>query len=195
MYRLDGGIAHVLVDEAQDTSPAQWRLIELLTAEFTAGMGRHDSPRTLFVVGDKKQSIYSFQGADVSAFDATHAQFSKAFTDAGFALVERPLVHSFRSSRAILRLVDHVFIGDRQAAMGGLLEHEAFFEDLPGRVDFWPVVEAPEGSDKALWYRPEDRSGADTARTVLARQVAAEIRAMIDAGVRITDKGRGARGA
>ena len=189
LYRLDGGIVHVLVDEAQDTSPAQWRLIELLTAEFTAGIGRHDSPRTLFVVGDKKQSIYSFQGADVSAFDATHAQFQKAFTEAGFALDERPLVHSFRSSRAILRLVDHVFIGDRQVAMGGLLEHEAFHEALPGRVDFWPPVDKPEGGDKALWYQPEDRSGADSARTLLARQVAAEIRAMIDAGVRIMDKG------
>jgi len=189
LYRLDGGIAHVLVDEAQDTSPAQWRLIELLTAEFTAGLGRHDSPRTLFVVGDKKQSIYSFQGADVSAFDATHAQFSKAFTDAGFALTERPLVHSFRSSQAILRLVDYVFIGARQAAMGGTLEHVAYFENLPGRVDIWPPIDKPDGADKALWYQPEDRTGADSARAQLGRQVAAEIRAMIDAGVRIEDKG------
>jgi ATP-dependent helicase/nuclease subunit A len=90
LFRLDGGIQHVLVDEAQDTSPAQWRLIQLLTAEFTAGIGRHDKPRTLFVVGDKKQSIYSFQGADVTAFDAVRDRFGQAFRDAGSTLHLRP---------------------------------------------------------------------------------------------------------
>ena len=189
LYRLDGGIAHVLVDEAQDTSPPQWRLIQLLTAEFTAGQGGHEAPRTLFVVGDKKQSIYSFQGADVTAFDAIHARFSQAFTGAGSLLNERPLIHSFRSSPAILRLVDQCFQGDRQAAMGGKLEHAAFHEDLPGRVDFWPPVPKPEKAEKGDWFRPEDQTGFPGAETVLARQIAGEIRAMIDAGVRITDKG------
>lgn len=64
LYRLDGGIDHILVDEAQDTSPEQWQVIERLAQEFTSGEGAHDAehPRTIFVVGDKKQSIYSFQG-------------------------------------------------------------------------------------------------------------------------------------
>ncbi|MGL6208674.1 MAG: UvrD-helicase domain-containing protein, partial [Paracoccaceae bacterium] len=75
LFRLDGGIDHILVDEAQDTSPDQWRVIELLAAEFTAGIGTRPGGRTLFVVGDKKQSIYSFQGADVAAFDAKHRAF------------------------------------------------------------------------------------------------------------------------
>ncbi len=188
LYRLDGGIAHVLVDEAQDTSPAQWHLIELLTAEFTAGLGRHASPRTLFVVGDKKQSIYSFQGADVAALDAMRDRFRTRFEAAGSALNELPLIHSFRSSRAILDLVDRVFMGDRQAAMGGVLQHAAFHETLAGRVDFWPPVDKPEKAAKGLWYQPEDRVGSESAETLLARQIAAEIRGMIDAGVRITDK-------
>ncbi len=65
LFRLDGGIDHILVDEAQDTSPTQWAVIEQLTQEFATGEGaRHDRERTVFVVGDKKQSIYSFQGAD-----------------------------------------------------------------------------------------------------------------------------------
>ncbi|MFZ1469803.1 MAG: double-strand break repair helicase AddA [Paracoccaceae bacterium] len=189
LYRLDGGIAHVLVDEAQDTSPPQWRLIELLTAEFTAGLGRHATPRTLFVVGDKKQSIYSFQGADVAAFDDMHARFLQRFFAAGLALVELPLIHSFRSSSAILRLVDLTFLGDRQTAMGGVLDHAAFHEGLPGRVDFWPPVDKPEKAEKGLWYQPQDQVGLETAETLLARQIAAEIRAMIDDGVRITDQG------
>jgi len=70
LYRIDGGIDHILVDEAQDTSPSQWDVIEKLTDEFYSGQGaRPDTPRTLFVVGDKKQSIYSFQGADPEEFD------------------------------------------------------------------------------------------------------------------------------
>ena len=190
LYRLDGGISHVLVDEAQDTSPAQWRLIRLLTAEFTAGIGIHEGPRTLFVVGDKKQSIYSFQGADVTAFDAMRDRFRQAFEQAGSALEERPLIHSFRSSPAILRLVDLCFTGDRQGAMGGALRHAAFHENLPGRVDFWPPVPAPEAAEPGEWFRPEDRTGAESAETMLARQIAAEIRGMIDRGERITDRGQ-----
>jgi ATP-dependent helicase/nuclease subunit A len=190
LYRLDGGISHVLVDEAQDTSPPQWRLIELLTAEFTAGQGVHDDPRTLFVVGDKKQSIYSFQGADVTAFDAMRDRFRTAFEQAGSALNERPLIHSFRSSPAILRLVDLCFTGERQAAMGGALEHAAFHPDLPGRVDFWPVVEPTEAEEPGDWYVPVNRTGDVGAEVMLARQIAVEIRAMIDRGEQITDKGQ-----
>ncbi|MDQ2065196.1 double-strand break repair helicase AddA [Xinfangfangia sp. CPCC 101601] len=190
LYRLDGGISHVLVDEAQDTSPAQWRLIQLLTSEFTAGEGSHDDPRTLFVVGDKKQSIYSFQGADVTAFDAMRDRFRLAFEEAGLALNERPLIHSFRSSPAILRLVDLCFPPERQAAMGGAVEHVAFHGDLPGRVDFWPVVTPPEAEAAGEWYKPEDRTGQESADVQLARQISIEIRQMIDRGEQILDRGQ-----
>ena len=78
LFRLDGGIDHILVDEAQDTSPAQWDVIRLLAQEFTSGEGaRADVHRTIFVVGDKKQSIYSFQGADPDGFDRMRDQFSQ----------------------------------------------------------------------------------------------------------------------
>lgn len=189
LYRLDGGISHVLVDEAQDTSPEQWTLIQLLTAEFTAGLGSHETPRTLFVVGDKKQSIYSFQGADVTAFDAMRDRFKAEFDQVGAVLNERPLIHSFRSSPAILRLVDLCFPLERQGAMGGAVEHAAFHADLPGRVEFWPPVPAPEAGEPGLWYKPEDQTGSEGEETLLARQIASEIRAMIDRGEQITDKG------
>lgn len=189
LYRLDGGISHVLVDEAQDTSPAQWRLIQLLTAEFTAGEGLHKDRRTLFVVGDKKQSIYSFQGADVQAFDGMRDRFARAFAEAGSALNERPLLHSFRSSPAILRLVDHVFIGDRQAAVGGAMEHIAFRETLPGRIDIWPPVPDADKTGPGDWFDTTEKLGTDSAEVTLASLIANEIRAMIDQGVQITDKG------
>ncbi len=189
LYRLDGGIAHVLVDEAQDTSPPQWRLIELLTAEFTAGQGAHAEPRTLFVVGDKKQSIYSFQGADVAAFDGMRDRFANAFAQVGRGLNQRPLIHSFRSSPAILALVDQVFRGEKKAAVGGAIQHQAYHETLPGRVDFWPPVPEADKAETGDWFAVDVQTAADDAEVVLAQQVAAEIRAMIDQGVRIEDKG------
>ena len=70
LFKLDRGIEHVLVDEAQDTSLAQWQIVNALTEEFFSGTGSREVPdRTLFVVGDRKQSIFSFQGADPAAFE------------------------------------------------------------------------------------------------------------------------------
>jgi ATP-dependent helicase/nuclease subunit A len=108
LYRLDGGIDHILVDEAQDTSPDQWELIEALAAELIAGEGANTRPRTLFVVGDKKQSIYSFQGADVAAFDRMRGHFALRLAG-GPGLETSALEHSFRSSPAILDVVDQTF--------------------------------------------------------------------------------------
>ena len=67
MFKLDRGIDHILVDEAQDTSPEQWQIVKALASEFFGDAGARSEVRTLFVVGDEKQSIYSFQGADLDA--------------------------------------------------------------------------------------------------------------------------------
>ncbi|MFE3835819.1 double-strand break repair helicase AddA [Pseudogemmobacter sonorensis] len=187
LFRLDGAIDHVLVDEAQDTSPAQWRIIAALTEEFTAGRGARDIARSLFVVGDKKQSIYSFQGADVVAFDGWKSRFSDAFRAAGAPVLELPLVHSFRSSRAVLDLVDACFRGDLEPALGGAFEHRPFHQALPGRVEIWPPVPAPEKPEPKEWYDPVDLVGQTDAAVVLAERIAGRIAEMIHAGVQIPD--------
>ncbi len=74
-YKLDRGIHHVLIDEAQDTSPKQWAIVKALVSEFFAGQGAHDRPRTIFAVGDEKQSIFSFQGAAPREFDGMRKHF------------------------------------------------------------------------------------------------------------------------
>lgn len=189
LYRLDGAIDHVLVDEAQDTSPAQWRIIEALTAEFTAGEGARRVPRSLFVVGDKKQSIYSFQGADVAGFDRVKGDFKARFAGADAALTERPLVYSFRSSEAILQLVDRAFPGDRAQALGGTFEHRAFNETLPGRVDLWPPVPKAEKPEPGNWFDPVDLPSEEDAPVVLARQVAGWVADRLAEGAMIPDRG------
>ncbi len=189
LYRLDGSIDHVLVDEAQDTSPAQWRIVAALTEEFTAGLGARPVPRSLFVVGDKKQSIYSFQGADVAGFDRVKTGFSARFAAVGAPLGQEELVYSFRSSPAILDLVDRAFPPPHEAALGGAFRHRAFRADMPGRVDLWPVVPAPDKPEPGDWFDPVDMQGETDAPVVLARQIAAEIRGMLDRGEQIHDRG------
>jgi len=175
LFRLDGGVDHILVDEAQDTSPAQWDVIDLLTREFTSGEGaRAERERTIFVVGDKKQSIYSFQGADPEGFDRMRETFGAALSDIRKDLRESELTYSFRSSAAILQLVDRLFQGDRAQGLGDALTHIAFNAEQPGRVDLWPVIEKTE--DPSLpWNDPLDQITEAHHEARLAARIADEI--------------------
>jgi ATP-dependent helicase/nuclease subunit A len=182
LWRLDGGIAHILVDEAQDTSPAQWAVVEALTEEFTSGAGAADGRgRTLFVVGDRKQSIYSFQGADLDIYDARRRGFLSRMAAAGMPMREVPLLHSFRSAPAILRLTDSL------TGPGGMeLEgtpHVPFFAGMPGRVELWPVQEnaAGDGADPDSG----DVTTGEEAEALLARRIAARIGEMIASGTQV----------
>jgi len=180
LFRLDGGIDHILVDEAQDTSPTQWAVIERLTQEFAAGEGaRPDQERTVFVVGDKKQSIYSFQGADPAAFDQMQAHFKTAHEAINKTFEVTSLDYSFRSSQAILSVVDQTFVGDRAEGMDDSLTHFAFKENMPGRVDLWPVIEKPLVEDKREWFKPVDAPSATDHTVLMARRVADQISYMI----------------
>lgn len=189
LFRLDGGIAHILVDEAQDTSPDQWQVIERIAAEFTAGQGAHTGPRTIFVVGDKKQSIYSFQGADVDVFEQKKAAFARRLAEAGSVLIDLNLEYSFRSSPAILRLVDLTFDDRRKAALGGDMKHLAFNADMPGRVELWPVVPPGETSQDEEWENPVNLVTDQHHSVRLATIVAQRIKDMITSGQKIPVKG------
>ncbi|MCT8158596.1 double-strand break repair helicase AddA [Pseudoruegeria sp. SHC-113] len=181
LFRLDGGIDHILVDEAQDTSPTQWAVIESLAQEFTAGTGaREDVERTIFVVGDKKQSIYSFQGADPGAFDRMRDHFAARLAPSGRGLQALQLEYSFRSSPAVLQLVDKIFEGPLAANLGDISRHIAFNRDLPGRCDLWPLVEKTEKEEPGDWFDPVDKPSEDHHSVRLARMIAGEIKRMID---------------
>jgi ATP-dependent helicase/nuclease subunit A len=192
LFKLDGGVDHILIDEAQDTSPSQWRVIEYLTQEFTSGAGARDVERTLFVVGDKKQSIYSFQGADLQVFDQMQAQFRARLAQVGLHLNEAALEHSFRSSDAVLRAVDQSFIGDTATGLGGPPHHLAFFDRMPGRVDLWPVLEPAPKAPDGDWFDPVDKLSDEHHTRQLARHIAEELRRLIDAATPLPHRG-GAR--
>ncbi|MFD0982281.1 double-strand break repair helicase AddA [Tropicimonas aquimaris] len=183
LYKLDGGIDHVLVDEAQDTSPLQWRVIEHLTREFTSGAGRSDvGERSIFVVGDLKQSIYSFQGADPAGFIRMRQTFAERLDAIDLRLQQLELKYSFRSSGEILGAVDCTFGQGDLRGMGDAVSHIAFKGQMPGRVDLWPLVEPSEKPESGDWFDPVDRRSDEHHTMRLARQVADQIREMVDTG-------------
>ncbi len=198
LYKLDGGLTHLLLDEAQDTSPSQWALINALVQEFQSGLGqdRQADPRTQFVVGDPKQSIYSFQGADQQQFEAEKLSFVARETivaEAENRPVNQPeMAMSFRSTPEVLRFVDEVRarVPLSEAATdtlppvdADLKPHTARRANQPGRVELWPleIPTGPEGEEDA-WTTPTDHVPADAPRRRLARSIAREVREMIDRG-------------
>lgn len=185
LFRLDGGIDHILVDEAQDTSPDQWRVIELLAQEFTAGQGARDIDRTIFVVGDQKQSIYSFQGADVSAFARMRDRFRDRLTAIAAPFQALELEHSFRSSPAILQLVDETFPPALHADLGGASHHIAFRDPMPGRIEIWPPIAPAANPEDEDWTDPVDLVTGEHHAAELGRRVAERIGEILASGVLI----------
>ncbi|MBT9385726.1 double-strand break repair helicase AddA [Pseudooceanicola sp. CBS1P-1] len=189
LWRLDGGIDHILVDEAQDTSPVQWQVISALAREFTSGEGaRDDVQRTIFVVGDKKQSIYSFQGADPSGFDRMRDDFGDRLEQTDTPLQKLELQFSFRSSAAILSLVDTVFEGREAAGFTPDQRHRAFKATMPGRVDLWPVVPELKEEEDREWFDPVDKLAENHHNVILSRRIARQIHEMIHGGATLPEE-------
>ena len=180
LFKLDGGLDHVLIDEAQDTNPEQWQVIDALTAEFFVGEGARDGPRTVFAVGDAKQSIYSFQRADPEAFGAMRAHFAAGARDARLAWDKIDLEVSFRSTAAVLEAVDRVFA--EATARDGVLFDEPVLRHDPvrvgqaGSVEVWPPAEPDDLDDPAPWEPPGEYAAAPPARARLARLIAERLR-------------------
>jgi ATP-dependent helicase/nuclease subunit A len=182
LYRLDQGIDHILVDEAQDTSPGQWAVIRAIAHEFNTGEGARAVNRTLFVVGDEKQSIYSFQGAEPQAFGENRQHFGDWLTGMGGALARPDLITSFRSAPGILAYVDAVFAGDGAAGLTverSPVVHAAHRVKDASRVDLWPLVEPDPAEDPPPWWTPVDTPPPGSAKARLARMLADEIERML----------------
>ena len=191
-YKLDRRFDHILVDEAQDTNAAQWRIIEALTGDFFTGQGAHgDKLRTLFVVGDYKQAIFRFQGTSPENFEAARRRVEEQLR--GLAENAREmrgeirvptyrklgLDVSFRTAQPVLDFVDRAIghVGHAAFGLPGPPDtHQG--EARPGYVALWRPVgladdeaeageaeEAEEGGEG--WLSRPDRKMAET----IAQQV------------------------
>lgn len=196
LYKLDGGIDHVLIDEAQDTSPEQWQVIRALTAEFFAGIGARAVRRTIFAVGDVKQSIFSFQGADPDHFIVNRDHFAKQVANAGENWRPIDLSVSFRSTRAVLAAVDAVFARPEAAAGvaldGTAIVHQAFRQRDGGSVEVWPPILKRATEAEEPWMPPTTAIEGDAPQLRLARIIARRIARMIETEV-LVSQGRPVR--
>ena len=191
-YKLDQGLDHILVDEAQDTSPRQWDMIKNLADEFFNGEGARSLNRTLFVVGDEKQSIYSFQGASPEKFGAMRAYFDEQANNAQKRFERVALSLSFRSTADVLGAVDIVCGND---AIKGYLtddyvDHTAARQRQPGFVELWAPFAKPEkASHDGPWWQPMDQVSEQSEQVRLAEKVAATIKTMLDTAERLEGTG------
>ena len=192
-YKLDRGIDHILIDEAQDTSPDQWQVVKKLAAEFFTGQGARDRVhRTIFAVGDEKQSIYSFQGAEPAAFSETRLEFRSRIAGARAAFEEVRLLQSFRSTREVLSAVDLVFAAEERRQ--GLtrdpepIVHEGIRDAEPGYVELWSSLGPVEAEEPDDWTEAIDHASAPAAR--LAETIAATIAGWIASGEVLEGRGR-----
>ncbi|THD54335.1 double-strand break repair helicase AddA [Phenylobacterium sp.] len=198
LYKLDGGIDHILVDEAQDTAPDQWTIVDALTEEFFSGAGVRGEARVrdMFVVGDEKQSIYSFQGARPELLLRKFEFHRDRATGAGYRFERVDLLSSWRSTPQVLSFVDAVF---SPPALAGAIQprdelepvvHKAERLDHAGCVDVWPLEIEAKGEEREAWDAPLDAEPEDSANRRLARRIATEIKALIAAGEAVYDKGK-----
>ncbi|MFH1157992.1 MAG: double-strand break repair helicase AddA [Pseudomonadota bacterium] len=195
LFKLDEGIDHILVDEAQDTSRNQWRVVESLCGEFFAGRGsREDTQRTLFVVGDEKQSIFSFQGADPREFARMRGFFGgkAGGIQSGWEIF---LEYSFRSTRAVLEAVDAVFSREttRKGVVSGQdrgVKHLPFRAGHAGIVELWPLIQTAVKEKPAPWLLPTEIDEGDDAAARLAHKIAATIKGWIGGKEMLASRGR-----
>jgi ATP-dependent helicase/nuclease subunit A len=187
-YKLDRGVDHVLIDEAQDTSPRQWQIVDHIISEFTAGAGARDGVnRTVFAVGDEKQSIFSFQGAAPQEFDMRRRDLKKKFEDAGLKFDPVSFNYSFRSGPVILQSVDHVF---REEAIYrsihspdiGYPIHHSLTDAGPSQIEFWNLAEHDEKKDIEGWRAPFDGVAVTSPEVKLSRRIQIEIKRLIESG-------------
>ena len=203
LYKLDGGVEHVLVDEAQDTAPQQWDIIRALTDGFFSGDSgrtpRHIPEtgqlpaRTIFAVGDEKQSIYSFQGARPERLRQESQRYDALVTGSGTPFTAIELATSFRSTPQVLAFVDAVFDSPGRTAalvgeqVGAISTHVPRRASDQGCVDLWPLFEDQKPPEADVWD-PVDQEPATSGRKQLAATLAAEIRRQVESGTTVYDR-------
>ncbi len=190
LYKLDGGIDNILIDEAQDTSPDQWAIISAISDEFFAGLGASENTRTIFAVGDRKQSIYSFQGADPDKFDEMREHFAKLSPD----FIKVNLDVSFRSTDAILDTVNQLFADENVrkgvTSINEDVEHIAFRKGEAGRVEFWECIEPEDTKTDDSWRLPIKNSQEVSTSSQMAQMIAHKIKDLVTSNQLLVSQNR-----
>ena len=193
LYKLDGGLDHILVDEAQDTSPVQWDVIRALAEEFFSGSGAREVARTLFAVGDEKQSIYSFQGAAPTMFAGMGEAFAHSASLADLELRRVPLNLSFRAVEPLLAAVDSIFADHARTpgvtSSATPIRHVAHRAGHAGLIEIWQT-EKPEQVEKCEPWSPLAEATASSPVARLARRIAETIDGWLETSQMLASENR-----
>ncbi|WP_175868363.1 double-strand break repair helicase AddA [Bartonella gabonensis] len=191
-YKLDQGLDHILLDEAQDTNSEQWQIIQLLAQEFFSGYSQRTNIRTLFAVGDEKQSIYSFQGAAPENFAANGRIIQKKVQQTNQQFEKIQLHYSFRSTADVLKSVDLVFETSENykglSAENTKTVHDAIRVHSPGEVVIWDAISKETSEFPHDWHLSVDH--LDTPEIRLAEKIAEMIADWLQKGEMLPAKGR-----
>jgi ATP-dependent helicase/nuclease subunit A len=195
-YKLDAGIEHILVDESQDTNDQQWRVVRALAAEFFVGEGAASRPRSVFAVGDQKQSIYSFQGAQPALFGTTGHDFARRAEAAQMNFERLPLHTSFRTLKGILEAVDKTC--SREDIQRALLAadpvlHFAARSQPGGTVTLWPPIQSQKPEPTTGGWPVEPVEAEQSAARQVAMRIAREIKSWLDTSRPLSQRGRAVR--
>lgn len=196
LYKLDQGFDHILIDESQDTNPEQWKIIEILCEEFMSGAGARDGvTRTVFAVGDEKQSIFSFQRASPEEFRRMRGEFERKIKGAGQSWDVAPLNISFRSAKSVLRAVDSAFAPPEMREGLGLDEitHGVWRTGQEGIVELWPIIAGDTREEYDPWEPPASVQARKSGAAALAQKIAKTIRSWLDKGEILPARGRAVR--
>lgn len=202
LYKLDGGIDHLLLDEAQDTSPEQWHIIDSICSEFFSGSGAREVERTIFIVGDEKQSIYSFQGAAPQIFNRMQGKFQQRVENAGNKWRNIRLDESFRSAPMVLEAVNKVrwsLVADRLSSIEDsnddklqtINDQRSYHQQMYGKVEIWPIIEyKKEENQQTGWVMPLEYKDKQDPKKILAEKIADEIDGWLKNGRILKSEGR-----
>ena len=190
-YKLDNGIEHLLLDEAQDTSTLQWKIIEKLTEDFFAGDTKSEKNRTIFIVGDEKQSIFSFQGANPEMFEEEYINYYNLINSAKKTINNVKLDYSYRSLKEILTFVDTIFDGneDKISKLEKQIKHKNV-RNGDGFIELWPLVEYVEEDDeeKDLGQIVFDDDNKTKKQALLSKYIAQKIYNLVNSNRAIVAK-------
>ncbi len=190
LYELDSRIDHILIDEAQDTSPEQWQIVERLTSDFFAGQGQRDCVPTLFAVGDEKQSIYGFQGAKPELLAAFGTLYEEQVSQAGFSWCTADLNLSFRTLAPVLDAVDGVSGALPGLQQGEAVRHLAYRTATGGLVELWQPEQGEKQEKASVWEPDAEAAPAPKPAEALAARIAAQIKHWLDSGEGLASCGR-----
>ncbi len=181
LYKLDGGISHVLIDEAQDTSPIQWDIVDKLTSEFFTDGSTEKNMKSIFSVGDRKQSIFSFQGANIKLFEQYKNRFKNRIENDKYPFYDLSLNKSFRSCKNILNVVDGVIKNINGILLPNeKIEHINKREDSEGLVEVLPLIKNIDDKSVNCFKPPVENIKVFNSDIEMANVLAKKIRYLLD---------------